>query len=78
MEIYNLAKSIINALSQELVESILNEIENSNESNTKDYFIININMSKMECYIWRKYRNNTNMAESAHALINKKEKQLKL
>ncbi|CAG8743400.1 15566_t:CDS:10 [Cetraspora pellucida] len=62
-EIYNLAKSIINAPSQELVKSILNEIENSNEP---------------EHHIWRKYGNNTNMAESAHALINKEGKQLKL
>ncbi|CAG8670798.1 1584_t:CDS:2, partial [Racocetra persica] len=62
-EIYNLAKSIINTPSQELVESILNEIENSNEP---------------ERHIWRKYGNNTNMAESAHALINKEGKQLKL
>ena len=32
----------------------------------------------MERHIWRKYGNNTNMAESAHALINKEGKQLKL
>ena len=32
----------------------------------------------MERNIWRKYGNNTNMAESAHALINREGKQLKL
>jgi len=35
-------------------------------------------MSKMEHHIWRKYGNNTNTAEAAHALINKEGKQLKL
>ncbi|CAG8497991.1 19501_t:CDS:2 [Gigaspora margarita] len=32
----------------------------------------------MDRHIWRKYGNNTNMAEAAHALINKEGKQLKL
>jgi hypothetical protein len=41
-------------------------------------YLININMSKMERNIWRKYGDNTNMAEAAHALINKEGKQLKL
>ena len=35
-------------------------------------------MFKMERYIWRKYGNNTNAAEAAHALINREGKQLKL
>jgi hypothetical protein len=35
-------------------------------------------MSKMECQIWRKYGNNTNVAEATYALINREEKQLKL
>ncbi|PKY46197.1 hypothetical protein RhiirA4_470940 [Rhizophagus irregularis] len=87
-ETYNLAKSILNAPSQESVESILNAIESSDESGAKDWakyyktpWIIsslNINMSKMERQIWRKYGNNTNAAEAAHALINREGKQLKL
>jgi len=32
----------------------------------------------MEPDIWRKYGNNTNIAESAHSLINREGKQLKL
>ncbi|PKY47698.1 hypothetical protein RhiirA4_463042 [Rhizophagus irregularis] len=32
----------------------------------------------MERQIWRKYGNNTNAAEAAHALINREGKQLKL
>ncbi|CAG8835577.1 40905_t:CDS:2, partial [Gigaspora margarita] len=39
---------------------------------------LNINMLKMEHQIWRKYENNTNAAEAAHALVNKSGKQLKL
>ncbi|CAG8584127.1 43618_t:CDS:2 [Gigaspora margarita] len=39
---------------------------------------IEYNMSKMECHIWRKYGNITNMVEAVHALINKEGKQLKL
>jgi len=35
-------------------------------------------MSKMEHHIWNKYGNNTNVAEAAHALINREGKQLKL
>ncbi|PKK56852.1 hypothetical protein RhiirC2_799166 [Rhizophagus irregularis] len=39
---------------------------------------LNINMSKMERHIWGKYGNYTNIAESAHALINREGKQLNL
>jgi len=39
---------------------------------------LNINMFKMKRHIWRKYGNNTNIAESAHALINREGKQLNL
>ncbi|UZO05532.1 uncharacterized protein OCT59_025880 [Rhizophagus irregularis] len=35
-------------------------------------------MSKMERHIWGKYGNYTNIAESAHALINREGKQLNL
>ncbi|KAF0464111.1 cobalamin biosynthesis protein cobt [Gigaspora margarita] len=87
-EIYTLAKSIITAPSFESVESILNTIKSLDEAGAKDWanyyetpWIIsslNINMSKMEHQIWRKYENNTNAAEAAHALVNKSGKQLKL
>lgn len=87
-EIYNLAKSILNAPSQEIVESILDKIELSDELGAKEWakyyktpWIIsslNVHMSKMERNIWRKYNNNTNAAEATHALINKEGKQLKL
>ncbi|CAG8655082.1 7545_t:CDS:2, partial [Cetraspora pellucida] len=87
-EIYNLAKLILNAPSQELVESILDKIKLSDEPGAKEWanyyktpWIIsslNVHMSKMEHNIWRTHNNNTNSAESAHALVNKEGKQLNL
>ncbi|CAG8706357.1 36500_t:CDS:2, partial [Racocetra persica] len=81
-------KSILNAPSQELVKSILDKIESSDKPGAKEWanyyktpWIIssfNVHMSKMEYNIWRKHDNNTNSAESAHALANKEGKQLKL
>ncbi|CAG8738842.1 21803_t:CDS:2, partial [Racocetra persica] len=88
-EIHDLAKSILNAPSQELVKSILDKIELSDEPGAKEWanyyktpWIIsslkNVHMSKMERNIWKKHDDNTNSAESAHALANKEGKQLKL
>ncbi|CAG8845420.1 39562_t:CDS:2, partial [Gigaspora margarita] len=86
-EIYTLAKSIINAPSFDLVKYILNTIKSSDEAGAKDWanyyetpwiiLLLNINMSKMEHQIWRKYKNNTNVAEAAHTLVNKKQAKLR-
>ncbi|CAG8729620.1 34515_t:CDS:2 [Racocetra persica] len=83
IEIYDLAKSILNAPSQELVKSILDKIKLSDKPGAKEWanyyktpWIIsslNVHMSKMERNIWRKHDDNTNSAESAHALANKEE-----
>ncbi|CAG8835640.1 12241_t:CDS:2, partial [Racocetra persica] len=83
MHLIHIFKSCIVYFQREL---ILDKIELSDKPGAKANYYktawiissLNVHMSKIERNIWRTHDNNTNSAESAHALVNKEGKQLNL
>jgi hypothetical protein len=81
-------KSLLKAASQVEIDQIFSDLEKSDENGILDWInyyrtphilaSLNASASLMDVEIWNRYGHNTNTAETAHSLVNRTGKQLKL